>query len=311
MRVFVAGATGVAGRRAVARLVAARHEVTGIARTPEKAALLESLGARPAQVSLFDKDALRAAVAGHDAVVNLATKIPPFSEAMRMSAWAENEHIRRDGSDNLVDAAIAAGAQVFVQESLAFLYGEHGGDWIDASTTPYASSAFTEAMETAEANVARFTEHGGRGVVLRFGRFYAPDSDQIEAIVRGARRGLLVDLGSGDAYAPWIDADDVASAVVAALDAPAGVYDVVDDEPLQRSEQAKVLARAVGRRRLWRAPAWMAPRRASHLAASQRVSNQRFKDATGWQPSSPSIRIGFPGSSRACGSSPRCPALCG
>src|SRR5262249_14994371 len=143
------------------------------------------------------------------------------------------------------------------------------------------SSAFTEAMEAAEANVARFTEHGGRGVVLRFGRFYAPDSDQIGAIVRSARRGLLVDLGAADAYAPWIDADDVASAVVAALAAPAGVYDVVDDEPLRRSEQADVLARAVGRRRLWRAPAWVAPKRAGHLAASQRVSNQRFKDATG------------------------------
>jgi nucleoside-diphosphate-sugar epimerase len=293
MRVFVAGATGVAGRRAVARLVAARHEVTGIARTPEKEALLESLGARAVAVSLFEPGALRAAVAGHDAVVNLATKIPPLSEAMRWSAWAENEQIRRDASRNLVDAAIAAGAQVFVQESLAFLYGEHGAEWIDASTTKYVSSAFTEAMETAEANVARFTEQGGRGVVLRFGRFYAPDSDQIDAIVRNARRGLLVDLGAADAYAPWIDADDVASAVVAALAAPAGVYDIVDDEPLQRSEQADVLARAVGRRRLWRAPAWVAPKRASHLAASQRVSNQRFKEATGWQPSSPSIRVGF------------------
>jgi nucleoside-diphosphate-sugar epimerase len=114
MRVFVAGATGVAGRRAVARLVAAGHDVTGIARSAEKDALLASLGARSVRVSLFDPDALRDAIAGHDAVVNLATKIPSVSRMAQMSAWEENERIRREASGNLVEAALAAGAAVFV-----------------------------------------------------------------------------------------------------------------------------------------------------------------------------------------------------
>ncbi len=293
MRVFVAGATGVAGRRAVARLVAAGHQVTGIARSPEKASLLASLGARAVEVSLFDVGALRDAIGGHDAVVNLATKIPPLHRMSMTSAWAENERIRRVASGNLVDAAIAAGARVFVQESLAFLYGEHGAEWIDAASTAWTQNQFTEAMAVAEANVARFTEHGGRGVVLRFGRFYAPDSDHLETIVNAARRGVALDIGPSDSYAPMIDADDVASAVVAALDAPAGVYDIVDDEPMTRREMDRALAAAVGRHRLWRAPGWFRPKRAEHLAASQRVSNQRFKDATGWQPASPNVRIGF------------------
>ncbi|HYL51967.1 MAG TPA: NAD-dependent epimerase/dehydratase family protein, partial [Acidimicrobiia bacterium] len=208
-------------------------------------------------------------------------------------AWQENERIRREASGHLVDAAIEAGATVFVQESLAFLYGEHGDGWVDASSTSWPPSAFTEAMQTAEANVARFTEHGGRGVVLRFGRFYAPDSEQTRALVQAARRGVAGDIGPGSSYAPMIDADDVASAVVAALDAPAGVYDVVDDEPLTRSEQDRALAAAVGRRHLWRAPAWMKPKIAGYLTASQRVSNRRFREATGWRPASPSVREGF------------------
>ncbi len=293
MRVFVAGATGVAGRRAVARLVAAGHEVTGVARSADREALLASLGARSARVSLFDPAALRDAIAGHDAVVNLATKIPTLSKMAQMSAWEENERIRREASGHLVDAALAAGATVFVQESLAFLYGEHGDEWVDASSTSWAPSTFSEAMETAEANVARFTERGGRGVVLRFGRFYAPESGQTRALVQAARRGLAGDIGAGNSYAPMIDADDVASAVVAALAAPAGVYDIVDDEPLRRSEQDRALAAAVGRRRLWRAPAWMKPKVAGFLTASQRVSNRRFRDATGWHPASPSVREGF------------------
>src|SRR6476646_3660014 len=112
MRVFVAGATGVLGRRAVARLVAAVHQVTGVARSPEKDALLESLGARPVRVDLFDPDARTLALAGHDAVVNVTTKIPPMAQMALTSAWNENERIRREASGNLVDAAIAAGATV-------------------------------------------------------------------------------------------------------------------------------------------------------------------------------------------------------
>jgi nucleoside-diphosphate-sugar epimerase len=294
MRVFVAGATGVAGKRAVMRLVAAGHEVTAMSRSPEKDALLVSFGAHPVRAGLFDADELRAAVAGHDAVVNLATKIPTMKQMAVLKSWADNERIRTEGSRNLADAAIAAGARVFVQESLAFLYGEHGDDMIDASTAQWSPSMFTDAMATAEANAARINDAGGRAVILRFGRFYAADSSHTQSAVALARRGLLGDFGAPGGYAPSIDADDVATAVVAALDAPAGTYDIVDDEPLSRAEQANALAAAVGRRRLWHAPAFMTPGRAKHLATSQRVSNRRFKEATGWQPASPSVRVGYP-----------------
>ena len=277
MRVFVAGATGVLGRRVVARLVGAGHDVTGVSRSTEKDAMLASLGARPVRVDLFDADALRVAAAGADAVVNVATKIPPIVQMNRMSAWGENERIRREASANLVDAAIAGGATVFVQESLAFMYGDHGDAWVDAGSTPLTSSVFSDAIEAAEENVARFTAQGGRGVVLRFGRFYAPDSDYATAMVQAARRGLVLDVGGADTYAPMIDADDAATAVVAALDAPAGTYDIVDDDPLTRADQSAALAAAVGRRRLWRAPRWAAPSKASYLTASQRVSNQAFR----------------------------------
>src|SRR6478735_4710910 len=136
MRVFVAGSTGVVGRRAVVALVAAGHEVTALVRSPEKAALARTLGATPVEGSLFDPDALRAAVAGHDAVCNLATHIPPLTRAANPGAWAENTRIRSEGSGNLVDAALAAGATVYVQESIAFLYGDHRDEWVDAESTP-------------------------------------------------------------------------------------------------------------------------------------------------------------------------------
>ena len=106
--------------------------------------------------------------------------------------------------------------------------------------------------------------------------------------------------GDPDGYFPSIYADDAASAVVAALAAQTGTYDVVDDEPITRGEQRAALAAAVGRRRLFR----LRPPKpvVGPLGDSQRVSNQRFRDATAWSPRFPSamasLRIGGTDSSK-------------
>ena len=126
MKIFVAGATGVLGRATIPRLVAAGHDVTGIARSADAARRLEAVGARVARVSLFDPSALEEAVAGHDAVINLATAIPSGADATKSEAWAENNRVRSEGSTNLAAAARAAGATVYIQESIAFLYTDHG-----------------------------------------------------------------------------------------------------------------------------------------------------------------------------------------
>lgn len=62
-KVLVTGGTGLIGWRAVARFVAAGHEVTTVARSAEKAGLVCSLGPTPVRVSMFDREALTAAVA--------------------------------------------------------------------------------------------------------------------------------------------------------------------------------------------------------------------------------------------------------
>lgn len=304
-RVFVAGATGVLGWRAVRELVRAGHEVTGIARSDEKADLLRSLGATPARVDLFDPAAIRDAVAGHDAVLNLATHVPPPSQMARRSAWDEHERIRTEGSRILVDAALAAGATVYVQESLAFAYADGGDRWLDEDW-PLFDGGAAIAVKAAEAEVARFTASGApggavgrpprRGIALRFGQFYAPDSNQLQTMVALARRGASMLIGVPDGYAPWVWLDDAARAVVAALDAPAGVYNVCDDDTLTRREADAALATAVGGKKLLRPPAAalrLGGEDAAIFRLSNRASNARFKEATGWAPSHPSTREGF------------------
>ncbi|MBV9413201.1 MAG: NAD(P)-dependent oxidoreductase [Acidimicrobiia bacterium] len=300
MKIFVAGATGVLGKRAVRALVAAGHDVTGVARNDEKAALLRSLGATPVRVDLFDAAAVKDAVAGHDVVCNLATHIPPTSKMALPKAWEENHRVRTEASRNLVDGALAAGASRYIQESICFIYADHGDEWIDEDAPLDAPKIGTSIVE-AEQQAHRFTKTGGVGVVLRFGGFYAPDSGQSQDFVRMARNHLAPMLGSKGGYMPMINADDLGTAVVAALKAPAGTYNVCD-ETTTRGEQMDALAAAVGVGRLLSAPAVvgkMGP--LNYAARSERVSNRKFKEATGWQPAYPTGREGWPAVVREMG----------
>jgi nucleoside-diphosphate-sugar epimerase len=294
MKVFVAGATGVVGRRTVARLVAAGAEVTGAARSARAAAVLSGLGARPARVSLFDAGVLAGAVAGHEAVINLATSIPTGDAAARLESWEDNHRIRREGSRHLVDAALAAGATRYVQESIALLYAD-GGDALLEESAPVEATWITGSSLEAEAQAARFTGSGGAGIALRFGYFYGPDSGHTIDEVVAARAGIVADVGPASAYRPEITTDDAAAAVVAAvLRAPSGVYNVVDDHTLPRVEYFAALARAVG----IAPPAFPAtvpevPAEFAALQRSQRVVNQRFVTATGWRPRHSSVWEGW------------------
>jgi nucleoside-diphosphate-sugar epimerase len=292
MKVFVTGATGVIGTRAVPALVAAGHQVTAVARGDAKAELARSLGAEAVAVDLFDPDAVKAAVAGHDAVAHLATNIPPMHKAALMGSWDTNERLRREASRNLVDAALSAGAHRYVQESICFPYLDGGDSWIDEDSPIEHDGVFGGAAE-AEAQAARFTAAGGTGVVLRFAQFHGPGSSHVEAFNRIARRRVNPFVGPPDAYTSFIHADDAGSAVAAALGAPAGIYNVGDDEPLTRRQAGEAVAEALGVKPPKAIPGAVQaamPKTAKSLTRSLRIANGRFKAATGWSPAHPSIR---------------------
>src|SRR5881296_445209 len=91
MRIFMTGATGVIGRRAVPLLVRAGHGVTAVGRTPRSRDVLTRAGAAAVDVDLFDPRAVARALPGHDAVINLATHIPHSTTSMFLpGAWREN-----------------------------------------------------------------------------------------------------------------------------------------------------------------------------------------------------------------------------
>jgi nucleoside-diphosphate-sugar epimerase len=103
-------------------------------------------------------------------------------------------------------------------------------------------------------------------------------------------------LGPADSYVSSIQVADAAAAVAAALGAPAGTFNIVDDEPLTKRQYADALARAAGTTMWLRGPgraALVFGDRLTSLTRSLRVSNARFRTATGWAPRYPSAREGW------------------
>jgi len=293
--VFLLGGTGAIGGHALPALVAAGHEVSALARTPEKAAAVAAQGAEPVVVSMFDVAALADAFRGHDAVVNLATSMPSMATFVFRRAWRPTERVRIEGTAAVVDAALTADVPRLVQESVSMVYPDRGDEWIDEDVEPdpYPNARGNLA---AEASATRFGEAGGSGVVLRLGLFYGPGARHSEQFLAMARHHVVPLVGRPESYLSSIHMVDGGSAVVAALHVPAGTYNVVDDEPLTKREYAQALTLAAGKRPWVRGPGRLASllgHRMASLTRSMRVGNQRFREASGWQPRYPSAREGW------------------
>ncbi|GED99072.1 NAD-dependent epimerase/dehydratase family protein [Gordonia crocea] len=254
MDVFVTGGTGAIGGHAVPALVGAGHRVRALARSEESAAALTAAGAVPVRVSLFDAETLTRAVDRADAVVNLASALPPTARFVFASAWDECYRVRSAGSAAVVDAALAAGVPRVVQESVAMIYADRGAEWIDESAA-LDHYPIARGNHAAEASARRFAASGGEAVVLRFGLFYGVGAAHSEEILALARRHLGFRSGRGDAYQSSIGARTWVSG-------PGRLAGLLGD-------------------------------RTTSLTRSLRVSNAAFRSATGWAPAYPSVHEGY------------------
>ena len=239
MRVFLAGATGVIGRRLVPQLVEATHQVTAITRSKEKLGELERLGADPVLCDVFDAERLGTVLsrAEPDAVINQLTDLPQILNPRKLREYyAANNRVRREGTSNLLGAALGAGVRRFLVQGAAYWYAPTGGPVKTEEAALYldAPAPIGPAVETIkEVEDAVLSADGLQGVVLRYGMFYGPgtwyakDGD----VGRQVRKRRYPMIGKGEGTYSFIHVDDAASATVAALKgARPGVYNVVDDE---------------------------------------------------------------------------------
>ena len=307
MKVFVAGATGVIGRRLVPMLVERGHEVTCMTRSPEKADQVRAAGATPAIRDVFDADGLRAEVgaAAPDVVVHQLTDLPPDVDPRKAAEQLEgNDRIREEGTRNLVDAALAAGARRMVAQSIAFVYEMDGAGLKTENDrlfddAPFPWSRGVRAVHALEDAVTK-TE-GLDGIVLRYGFFYGPGSSYAPGgyWAGEVKRRRFPIVGKGSGVFSFIHVDDAASAAAAAVEGGApGIYNVVDDEPAPVREWLPAYADALGAKKPLRVPKLIARLAAGRYTAQMATdlrgaSNERAKAQLGWQPRYASWRQGF------------------
>ena len=278
------GATGVIGTSVVPYLAGEGHHVLGLARTPEKARLLEDLGATPVRTSLQDHDGLAAMFGGADAVCNFATHVPVGLSALRRSAWRVNDRLRTDGVRRVVAAARDAGVRRVVQESVSFLYADQGDEWV-REDSPVEITRATEPASVGESHVQDYACGSRTGVVLRFGTIVG-DDPLTRFQLRSLEHGHPIGLGSPEGWAHVVHTDDLGPAAAAALTAPSGTYNV-GAEPVRRFELVAGFAARAGRESV----DFMGPlmrrlggSRLEPLARSLRVSSDKLATTTGWAP---------------------------
>jgi 2-alkyl-3-oxoalkanoate reductase len=296
VRIFVAGGTGAIGRPLVTRLVAAGHEVTVYSRSEARVAALDLPGVVAAVGDAFDTAALRRAVqsARPEVVVNQLTNLPQTASPLAVKRGFDRTcRLRRDVGPVLVAAAGSAGARRVITQSISFAYrpgpgvrSEGDNLWTDVRG-PMGKQ--TRALATMES--ATLGEPGIEGVVLRYGTFYGPGTFLAPdgMYVRLIRRRLLAIAGEGRGVFGLVHVDDAASATVAALEGPIGIFNVVDDVPAPAAEWMPYSAGLVGAKPPRHVPASLARlaggRFMTYLLCDQpAVSNERARGALGWQP---------------------------
>jgi nucleoside-diphosphate-sugar epimerase len=300
VRVFVAGGTGVLGRRLVPQLVARGHQVTATSTGEAKLGLLERLGADAVVMDGLDPASVGAAVARAepDAIVHQMTAIGT-ADIKHMDRWfAATNRLRTEGTDHLLAAAGAAGVANVVAQGYACWNGIRAGGWVKTEEDPLDPQTGT-AAEVVMAAVSHLEAAVGEygGAVLRYGGLYGPGAtdDQVELI----RKRQYPVVGGGAGYSSWVHVDDAAGATVLAVEQKArGVFNIVDDEPAPAREWLPYLAACAGAKPPMRVPGWLARLLAGDVAVTMMTegrgfSNAKAKRELGWRLRYPSWRQGF------------------
>jgi nucleoside-diphosphate-sugar epimerase len=227
MRIFLAGASGVIGRRLLPLLLGAGYQVTGTTRSAEKAAHLRSAGITPAVVDVFDAAALRAAVvaARPEVVIHQLTDLPrEFDEERLADAYLRNARIRMEGTRNLIAAAQAASARRLIVQSVAFAYVPGGEPHSETDPLNLAEGPRAVTVRAAAAMEQQaLGAHRLESIVLRYGLFYGPGT-----------------WFTAPGRKPGVHADAAAHAAFLAITrGAAGLYNIADDDGVVISSKAR------------------------------------------------------------------------
>ncbi len=276
--IAVVGATGVLGRHIIPRLIEQGFRVRAIARRPETP-WLRGLSIETVAADILDRDQMLRSVDGCTAVIHAATAIPKPGAA---GDWSLNDRIRREGTQNLLDAASEVGAEHYVQQSIAMLSNVSNERPQMEDDAIHGEGRLASAVEMEALVKAAPLDWR----IVRGGLFVGPGTGRAEALNADLRNPDWRIPGDGSDWLSLVHVADMAAAMVSVLTSgnAHGIYNAVDDEPVTWSQLCTYLAAAAD----IHLPAAGGPR----AVPSFRISNARLR-GIGWAPRYPSFRSLF------------------
>lgn len=258
------------------------------------------MGAMPVIGDLFDANFVRVATEDAQSILHLATAIPKKAVTGSQD-WVMNDRIRREGTQNLLNAAQRRPLRSFVLQSVSFLYGDTGGEWkSEDDPLPRKPARTLRSAVEMEANaLAEYKINSTPVVILRGAMFYAPTAYSTRAMIDGIQHRRLPIIGSGDQYWHWVYVDDMARAVVLAAEhpAPGEIFNVADDWAFHAADGLNYLAAALNAPAPFKMTALLAKTiggsTANFFAQSARYRTDKIKKMLGWSPKYPTYREGF------------------
>ena len=240
MRIFVTGASGWIGAATVDELLAAGHEVTGLARSDASAAALRAKGVHVRRGDLDDLASIRAGAEAAEAVIHLANKHDWSNPAA--SAAAERAAVQTIG-----DALAGTGRPFLFASGVAGL--TQGRPATEDDPSPFHGP---DSPRGGSENLAlEFVGRGVHAVSLRFAPTVHGTGDHgFIAIIAAVARGKGVSGYPGDGTSRWaaVHRSDAARLVALGLaKAPAGAcLHAVAEDGIPTRDIAEAIGRAFG-----------------------------------------------------------------
>ncbi len=246
MKLFLTGGTGFVGKYFTKRFLEEGHVVTILTRS------LRRHGDQPAGISWIEGDPVHPgpwqnALAGHDAVINLAGSsiFTPWTPKARKVI----EESRVLTTRNVVDALRRAGPSIsLLSASAVGYYGSHLDDEFLDEGSPSGNDFLAEIGKKWEREALRAEDSGTRVALCRIGIVLGRDGGALAKMVPAFKRYVGSYLGSGRQWFPWIHMEDLFRIYHFLLEKPhlQGPFNCTAPNPVTNREFGKALARALG-----------------------------------------------------------------
>ncbi len=264
--VLVTGATGVVGSAVVRRLAREGITVRGFAKDPPPQDFRPGVETLVGDVA--DLEAVRAAMTGCRQVVHLAGLVHVTGQREALDGEFARVNVR--GTENVVSAAVAAGADRLVFASTVAVYGDTEGGIADEETRVRPDSEYARSKVLAESAALGATSRTGAALstVLRLGSVYGPQmKGNYVTLAKALSARRYLQIGRGTNRRTLIYEEDVADAILAVLSTPGtrgGVFNVSDGAVHTVKEIVAAMCGALGRG----SPRFVVPARAAFLGAA-------------------------------------------